>query len=579
MTSKFDRFDFGYALTTSASAIETFAGDEYNAKKGEAQGGCNRKWWFQKVHKMPSAGKAVFDFGHALHAVCERWLLADDTGRGPDGQPVDPFPKGWGLEISVADAALIRTLFQKAVESGMLRRSPGRKIEAPFQIEIEDDVSIIGFLDVQLPKGVEDHKTTSNMKYAKSRAALRQSVQMLIYGCVVAREWIIQGGTLEDLGGVDLRHNVFLKDFDHPLVRPTGTEVSIDDLAAFWDAVVVPAAKKMLYWKRAGIPVTDWAKVDGPKRRGVCKKYGGCEFQGVCGGTETTDEYRQRIARSTAQTPTTEAQMGSIFDKLEKKTEEEAIASEEMIGEKVDKEAAETFGAAIAEAVGDFAADVSDLDLPPVAPWAYDKCRACGGTGIASKGTPCTPCTVYQSKQTPPGPKAAGFQLLAEEGAILISNSKVLVARIPITGEVVAKENTAPEKKAVLGGGDGEVNKAGKKESVKPTKEKTKSTKRGRPRRGFTLLYGVVKRGKENVLDLDLILHQYGQELAEDLGASGYWALDAFKRRELLAMKAEVIAETFGPAIVVVTNNTPDITALAAALEPYAADVFVGLNR
>jgi hypothetical protein len=589
--SKWDSFDFGYTLTTSASQIESFAGDIYNAKKGEVHGGCNRQWWFKKVHKLPEAkARDARDFGGIMHEVCERWLLADDTGRDrTTGEAVDSFPEGWDITIGLADAALIKTLFQKAIDTGMLRRQPDRKIEAPFQIAVLPDgqASVIGFLDLQLPRGVEDHKTTGNMDWAKSREGLRQNVQMLLYGCVVAREWMNRGKDLDDLKAVELRHNVFLKDFQHPLVRPTGTEVDIDTLSKFWDDVIVPAAKKMLYWKQAGILVDDWAKVDGPKRRGVCKKYGGCDFQTICGVTETPKTYRQRVER-TAPPETTETTMGNIFDKLKQRDESSGSSAPSDPPNKPAEQVSEPTTAV---------ADSAPPTIATVAPWAFPGCRACGGIGFSTKGKPCTPCVIQGAKQPQgPGLHPDSFDLRAADSGILVFKGDELVASIPLVGTVEAKENTAPQKpkeepvadeppplKGPVGVMISKEEKiaplAGQKKSVEPSKAKTSGTKRGRPRRGFTLLYGVVKRGKENVLDLNLVLHQYGKELADDLGSPSYWGLDAFKRREFLAMKAEEIAETFGPAVVVVTTDDPDIRAFAAALEPYAADVFVGLNR
>lgn len=572
--SKWDSFDFCYALTLSASQIESFAGDVYNAKKSEVHGGCNRQWWLKKVHKLPEEkARDARDFGGIMHEVCERWLLADDTGRDmTTGEAVDPFPEGWNSTIGLADAALIKTLFQKAVDSGMLRRQPDRRVESPFQIAVLPDgqASVIGFLDLQLPRGVEDHKTTGNMTWAKSREGLRQNVQMLLYGCVVAREWMNQGKDLNDLKVVELRHNVFLKDFQHPLVRPTGTEVDLDILSQFWDDVVVPAAKKMLYWKQAGILVEDWAKIDGPKRRGVCKKYGGCDYQTICGSKETPAAYRQRVERTATPETTETTTMGNIFDKLKQRESSEASAPSDLPSNPPEQISVPATAAA----------DSAPPTIAVVAPWAFPGCRACGGIGFSTKGKPCTPCTIQGAKQQPPGPLVTDFDLRAADGEILLYKDGDLVARVPVAGPVEAKENTAPQKpKEEPAAEEKAAPPAGQKKSVEPSKAKTSGTKRGRPRRGFTLLYGVVKRGKENVLDLNLVLHQYGKELADDLGSPSYWSLDAFKRREFLAMKAEEIAETFGPAVVVVTTDDPDTRAFAAALEPFAADVFVGLNR
>lgn len=83
-------------------------------------------------------------------------------------------------------------------------------------------------------------------------------------------------------------------------------------------------------------------------------------------------------------------------------------------------------------------------------------------------------------------------------------------------------------------------------------------------------------------LDLDGILHEYGNKLAASMQAPNYWMLDAFKRRDLLASKAceiltEVAAAHPGKFLALVSNSSsPDVEAFAVALKPYCANVVVG---
>jgi len=98
----------------------------------------------------------------------------------------------------------------------------------------------------------------------------------------------------------------------------------------------------------------------------------------------------------------------------------------------------------------------------------------------------------------------------------------------------------------------------------------------GRPKSGFTLIYGAVKRGKRNVKDLNVVLMEKGTELAEALGKKSYYDLDFGQRRDHIASRAALIAEELGSAYVVVTNmQDPDVRAFATAIEPYAAYVIV----
>lgn len=588
------QFDYTYPITISASQLETFAGDVYDPQTGEVEGGCNRKWMFEKVWKLPKEDKEYLKIGDVLHEVCERFLLADQTGRGPDGKPLELYPDGWDIELSYEDAALIKMLVAKAIETGMLRRSPQRVIEKPFQVQVLDDrqASIIGYIDVATPYSVEDHKSTKSTRWAKTREGLRNNVQMLVYAAVQLRDWYKEKGDIETFkrNGFTLRHNIFIKGSppnprykskgEQPGIRPVEVKVAADVVVKFWEDVVVASARKMLHLKRMKLKPEDYSKVDGPKTQGVCKKYGGCAFAGICGGTETVDEYKTRITRFNANSATEESPM-ALFDKLKKKKEarEKAggVASAEApaeapapVTEPETRPEAVDLGAVTEETVDDI---VIESDGPlTVAPWGFEGCQACGGRGLTSKGAACKPCVLYQEKAG--GPKVADYRAEAIEGFIMIylKEDGKLISQIPVVvGEAKVTENTKPE--AAPPAPPATEAPKGTKKAVEPEAKKNKP---GRPRRGFVMVYGVQKRGKEKTIDLTQVLQKYGNELAEAMGASSYYGLDTWKRRDWLALKAGEIAETFGPAVVMVTSRGPDIDAFATALEPFAADVYVG---
>lgn len=158
-------------LSTSASQFETFDL-------------CQRKWWLSKVRKLeePTTGSQVF--GTVLHAVIERFLLADDLGRGADGlTAVCLYPEGWevaknrygnscpkckgtkaqfpavqyedlnpaelppcnacfgtGVEcegrIDALQQDAIKRLVTAAIENGVLERLPGRRVEQGFNRQV-----------------------------------------------------------------------------------------------------------------------------------------------------------------------------------------------------------------------------------------------------------------------------------------------------------------------------------------------------------------------------------------------------------------------------------------------------------
>ena len=187
---------------------------------------CVRKWWLHRVRglQVPTAtGSQVF--GTVLHSVIERYLSADEIGTVPcstchgsnfygddvcsacEGHgrvPVDLYPPGWTNAtnrwgksdgtITPAEGDVIQRLVGQAIESGVIERLPDRLLEHEIKIPLVTlpcgpcqgagcekcegtgkgtQVNFTGFSDYLTPEGVQDHKSTSSMKWAKSPEALR----------------------------------------------------------------------------------------------------------------------------------------------------------------------------------------------------------------------------------------------------------------------------------------------------------------------------------------------------------------------------------------------------------------------
>lgn len=552
-------FDYkSYKLVTSPSAMET-AND------------CMRKWWFLKTIRLKEPQKSFTKLGDVFHEVCERWLEADDNGRGEDGKEADVFPDGWADALDYGQEAVVRAIFKAFVDEGVLRRTPGRQIEKSFQVPVIPGASIMGFADVWTPLGIEDHKTSKARKWLKNRDDLAECIQMMSY----AAAWCFEN---RDATKLELRHNQGITDPDDLFVKPTSRDVTVDEVATFWDKTIIPLVKRMLYWKQAGLPPESWAKVDGPKpRKGICKKYGGCPFLGICGRTESVDAYKKRIAPH-IQTETEKAALAQETDmsedllaRLAKKKKARASAGvaaptpqsdeTEPVADAVEQQ--ETESRTVENATAD--------GLPDIAPWGNPGCKACAGIGISTAGAACLPCGINAKKI---GVLVTDFKITPIEGAVEIRRGDILLAVVPVAVEVKSADNTKPTTKS-------EAKSEAKSEEVAPsekaekTEEEAKQSGKGRPKKGFTMIYGVVKRGKGKIIDLQQVMFCEGKELAEAWNAKSYYALDAFKRREALAMKAEELAEEFGPAIVMVSTDQRDLLDFAAALEPWATAVYV----
>lgn len=554
-------FDYkSWDLVTSPSAMET-ADD------------CIRKWWFLKVCRLKEPQKDFTQLGDVFHEVAERWLEADDTGRDADGNAVDVFPEGWADRLSFGQEATVRALFKAMVDEGILRRTPGRQIEKSFQIQVlpDNQASVVGFADVWTPQGIEDHKTSKSRRYLQTREGLLQNIQMMVYGAAWIHDLLTH--TPERLPEkMELRHNQGVTDPDDLYVRPTSVDVSTEAVIHFWETKVIPLVKRMLYWKKAGHPADSWAKLPNPTRKGVCRKYGGCPFAGICGRTESVDEYKERVQLHNEQFEINKAkehQMSQdLLAKLAEKRKNRASAPAAELTPPTQPAAPSTPATP---------ASPPSSEVPVTAPWADPSCKACQGSGLASNGGPCRPCELSAKKR---GILASDFQLEAIEGAIRVCRGDVLVAQVPVTSAVTARDNTkpvaAPKEKAL-------AKAAPPAESpARPSKAEQADdgkAKRGRPGKGFTLLYGVVKRGKGTPIDLQQILQQYGALLANEWNGASYWTLDPFKRREALAHKAQEIAEGFGTSVVMCSSDQRDLLDFAAALEPFAGTVMVAGSR
>ena len=379
-------FDYKtWKLVVSPSAVET-ADD------------CMRKWTFLKVHRLKEPAKDFTQLGDVFHEVCERWLGADDTGRNPDGTQVELYPDGWANSLSFGQEAVVKALFKAMVDEGVVRRTPGRHIEKSFQIEVLPDkqASMMGFVDVWTPQGIEDHKTSKSRRWLATRNDLAQSIQMMSY----AAAWLVEQAESEEIPTViELRHNQGITDPDDLYVRPTSIDVSLNDVADFWQERIVPIVKQMLYWKQAKVPAESWEKIPGPKKKGICRKYGGCPFQRICGRMETVTAYKARTALHNEQFEANTAQEKMMSEDLLKKL---ALKKKARAEAGVTSTPAPTTEAAqrdeanapdetepVSQAVAQ--AETEAAETATVAPWANPNCKACGGSGIASAGIVCRP--------------------------------------------------------------------------------------------------------------------------------------------------------------------------------------------
>jgi hypothetical protein len=359
------KFNWAHPIVVSASQIESHLA-------------CPRRWAFRQLHKLPELKKRSTANGDAFHALAENYLQADDTGRGPDGKPIEMFPEGWATGLDLSDAATVKAAFEAAVEQGLVRRIPGRQVEKAFQVDAGPG-SVMGFIDVGAVNAgrvtVEDHKTTKNLRWAIKVREIRENVQMIVGAvamlCEAARAGI-------DVQSVWLRHNIVQLGDDIKLKPVESGELSVAHVRTVWQEKILPEVEAMLALKKAGTKLSDWEQLPGPRRADACKDYGGCPFAPICTKMETPEVYRYRIDKLNSTTDPTEqveqdimslfAKHGPLFGGT---TSPPALASTTVLPPQAEAAPAES--------------------LTGVPPWANPKCFVCAGKGVR-KGTVCVSC-------------------------------------------------------------------------------------------------------------------------------------------------------------------------------------------
>ena len=532
---------------TSASQIDNFED-------------CGRKWWFEKRLRLAREDKEYFHYGTGLHAIAERYLEADDSGRDKDGNPVELFPAGW--EFVYDDDGALRHIYseeeqkrikwqiEKAIDNGTLERKPGRKVEHFFRIPVGDTgVYLIGYIDLLhvLQREIQDHKTSKNKRYASTKGKLAKgNRQLLIYGKALLEIYRESMGAIPE--EITVRHNVFLKQKTEPYsVEATYT---VEQIEAEWSKVI-EITREMIKASTA----ESFVDIEEPSDD-VCMKYGGCDFRGICGRRESIAKYDKRIKHINAtRIKQLKAQkegdttMGAFDGILRAKATKPDDTEEAAANPPANKKA---------EAV----AEEKTAASRPMAPWADPECPACDENdvgGFTSKGKPCRICaTTFEERKVEAESQPDAF----DTSEPFKWNPKVVVE---------TKAPDAPEADEVP---------ATKRKRPLPTDKSPKPQKSaGRAKKSFTLCIGcapiMMPNPNGNFISGDKLFHEYQEAFCEAKGFDSFWHADPFKRRDAMAIAAENVADDLGTKVVVFTsNNNPDLRAFVEALKPFASTLY-----
>lgn len=590
---------------------------------------CLRKHWYKKVAKVPEVMKGSTTFGTVLHGVVERYLRADDLGRDPDGNPVDLYPPGWEIaterdgrtdSINPLEQSLVKKLVDAAIEEGILVRTPGREIEWKWNFpapELEGVVRLNGKIDVLLPGGaVDDHKTSKSMRYAKGKAELKRSIQMVLYSMAAEIRGFQRGEP--PIETFTLSHNVYCKDPDDLRVRRTSATLTRPEVDSTYTSRILPLMRRMVKVRE----VDKWHQVDPPLDMAkACNAFGGCSFASICNGTEAIENYRKRLASSpgarlnlpyqaaTKPEPVLKdnvkenARMG-VMDKMKAslglapagapaaapsapvnrgptapRTPAPAAAPAAKAPAAAPAKPAAPKAAPAAAPAPAAGGPPSDYVTPP---WADPGCVACSKgphPGWNSKGSPCPICGMNNKKAGRPTPSwfniagdhtGAAWEVKPEYAEAYApfdpENGSAGTSSLPATSDVgtEVREELPTEPEPVA-------------PSTSPEIPPLQQRKAGRPPLGFTMLCGcVIERTskKDETFYFDRIYRETTEQIAKDGNQPYFTLLDAFKRREILAAYAGEIAASLGTGVLVCGNvSGPDELTLLNSLKQHAGTV------
>lgn len=608
----------------SPSSLALLEPHEFSASQLEAGERCVRYWWGRHVARLPEKQTEAQLFGTTIHAVIERYMLADANGRDPQtGKPVELYPEGWSQGLNPAEADLVKRLVSAAIdgkdENQILVRHPETLVEAEFRhVPFVEGATVRGYIDLATHEGIQDHKSSKNVsRYAKSPDALRETTQMLLYAKIWLEDRREDKKPIPDK--ILIQHNYFSKDPSNPVVRPVRAWVTPREVDIAWSRMQ-DRARRLLEIKRQTLPAslddTDkfWRVIPGAAEIGdqstiknnsdynhPCRQYGGCPFADICCGVEKPSDYVAKINRlnqNQGKETVTNMATPNIFAAR--------MAANGNTSTAPPAAATPTIPPPSPSAQNQPAPTKT---LPAGAPpWGRAECGACEGKGFNTAGNVCRPCRSQANNGGKVSPD--WFETGYENGVAFWEVKKEHVADVekaigskgaggeirltPATTTTVETRTQAPEKTPAASQAAPEPppvtqttqNVPAASQTPQETSAPTPTTStattstatsgKSRAKKGFTLCVNCLPENAGNrVVRLVEVFDKYSREVAADEKVASYYEINAFRRWDLLALKAEKIIEQegFGTKFVIGLTSSKDFQALTDALRPHADEV------
>ena len=234
---------------------------------------CQRKWAWRKLDGLRLPPNKHAELGIEVHEILEHW--------GREGRPIDP-----------------ETRAGKIALAGLKHLPPPGQGTQELKFKFEHEgITYVGKIDHYEAGFVLDHKTTSDLKWAKTPEQLSADEQTIIYG------FYAEGDP------IDFKW-VYYRTRGAPKSKPVTLSLGRDHIAAEFDKLHT-IGKQM-----AEIEASGARALDLPPSMDICDKYGGCAYVDNCALTST-----QRMTSAIAQHTNKENTMGlKLKDRLEQHT-------------------------------------------------------------------------------------------------------------------------------------------------------------------------------------------------------------------------------------------------------------------
>ena len=221
---------------------------------------CRRLYAFTYVEGLRGPSSPAQQFGTEVHKQLERWLR--------DATPPDETPAG-----RVAEQGIV---WLPAPSDELL-------VEHPFSFSIDTDLELGGFIDCLRPGLVPlvcDHKSSSDLRWAKTEGQLRVDPQVLVYSLWAMLHFQVTS--------VRARWTYFSATTGGPGPRKPRGAKPVEVLLAAEDPAYQGAVEVLLAdcYQMAALRQVARPALLQPPTPSSCGLYGGCPFLSRCNLTQ-----------------------------------------------------------------------------------------------------------------------------------------------------------------------------------------------------------------------------------------------------------------------------------------------------